>query len=263
MSKPQAPSNSTEETGATGVNPYADRPDDKAAQVEQMFDNIAPGYDLMNRVVSMGLDQSWRKAAVKQLAALKPKRVLDLAAGTGDFAGMVAKLLSPKEVVLADFSAEMLALSKPKLEPKYPNVNFSYDKADALNLPYADDHFDALTVGFGIRNFADPLKGLQQMHRVVRPGGRVVILEPGKPRGPIMQLGYWLHFKVLTPVVGALFSKDKSAYSYLPASAAAFPVGDDFVRLAKRAGFDARHLPLTGGACALYVLDKPAAGEPS
>ena len=251
----------TQNTGATGVNPYADRPDDKAQQVESMFDNIAPGYDRMNRVVSMGLDQSWRNTAVKKLRALQPERVLDLAAGTGDFAVAIAKHLQPKEVILADFSQEMLNLSQPKLDPKFPDIHFRYDKSDALNLPYADNHFDAIAVGFGIRNFADPLRGLQEMHRVVRPGGRIVILEPGKPSNWFMQLGYWLHFNLLTPVIGKFFSTDAKAYQYLPESAKAFPVGQDFVALAERAGLKGEHIGLTGGACALYVLDAPGATD--
>lgn len=221
-----------------------------------MFDQIAGKYDFLNHFLSVGIDRSWRRKAIDELKDLKPRRILDVATGTGDLA-FEALRLKPKKVTGVDISEGMLSIAREKAEKLKTDQLVHFRKADSEKLPFSDNSFDAVTVGFGVRNFENLQKGLDTMFRVLRPGGKLVVLEFSKPRSfPVKQLYGFYSFKIL-PFFGRLFSKDKEAYSYLPESVAAFPDGKDFTRLMERSGFkDTRIRRLSLGICAIYTGTK-------
>ena len=227
--------------------------DGKAEAVETMFDSVAPRYDLLNRVLSLGIDQYWRTQAVRLLADEQPTRVLDVATGTADLALKAEKQLSPRDVVGIDLSAEMLRFGRKKIERRGLSSRISLVQADAADLPFADDAFDAALVAFGVRNFEDLSAGLEGIRRVLRPGGRLVVLEFSYPRTfPIKQLYGWYSRHVL-PRIGGALSPDQGAYEYLPNSVAAFPDGADFLgRMAQSGYTDLLWRPLTFGIASLY-----------
>lgn len=224
----------------------------KKEQVERMFDAIAPRYDLLNRVLSLGIDQQWRKKAVRLLAGEQPERILDVATGTADLA-LQAMTLEPEHVVGVDIAEEMLTLGRKKIAARGLSDRITLQRGDAEHLPFADDAFDAILVAFGVRNFQDLDAGLREMHRVLRPGGVLVVLEFSKPRAfPIKQL-FGLYSRHLLPRIGSAVSKDSGAYQYLPDSVAAFPDGDDFLLRMRAAGYhDLSWEPLTFGIASLY-----------
>ena len=221
-----------------------------------MFDNIAPSYDLLNRLLSLGIDMQWRKIAVKKLKPYQPKLIVDIATGTGDFA-VVARNLQPEKIIGIDISPEMLEVGKEKMRRKKLDQLIDMQLGDSEELKLADDSVDAVTVGFGVRNFENLPKGLSEIRRVLRPGGAVAILEPSYPtRFPLKQL-FNFHFRVLTPFLGKIISGDNSAYAYLSDSVKAFPNGDDFLAICKEVGFSkGSYHPLTFGICSLYILEK-------
>lgn len=225
----------------------------KAEAVEDMFDAVAPRYDLLNRVLSLGIDQYWRTRAVRLLADEQPARVLDVATGTADLAIKAERKLHPREVVGIDLSAEMLEYGREKIERRGLSSRISLVKGDAANPPFPDDAFDAALVGFGVRNFEDLEAGLRGIGRVLRPGGTLVVLEFSQPRAfPIKQLYAWYSRHVL-PRIGGTLSPDQGAYEYLPSSVAAFPDGADFLERMHESGFKAlRWTPLTFGIASLY-----------
>lgn len=237
------------------VTPYKTS-DPKKEQVAQMFDNIAGSYDFLNHFFSLGIDKLWRKKAVNLLRDLKPKQVLDVATGTGDFAFEALKL-NPEKVTGIDISAGMLAVGRQKIEARKQTAKMEFVLGDSESLPFSDDQFDAITVGFGVRNFANLLNGLREMKRVLRPGGRLVVLEFSKPkRFPMKQL-YFSYFRFVMPTIGKIVSKDKSAYTYLPASVMAFPEGKDFEAKLDEAGFkNIQTTPVTGGIASIYHCQK-------
>jgi demethylmenaquinone methyltransferase/2-methoxy-6-polyprenyl-1,4-benzoquinol methylase len=238
------------------VTPYQNPEASKRIQVEEMFDNIAPSYDLLNRLLSLGIDVQWRKKSVKMLAPYEPKVVVDIATGTGDFA-IAARKLNPDKIIGIDISNEMLRIGREKMKKRKLDSLVEMRQGDSEDLQLESDSVDAITVGFGVRNFENLPKGLGEMLRVLKPGGAVAILEPSFPtRFPLKQL-FAFHFKVLTPLIGKVISGDNAAYNYLPESVKAFPNGEEFVQICREVGYSkARYLPLTLGICSLYLLEK-------
>lgn len=237
------------------VTPYQSK-ESKKEQVTQMFDSIAPTYDKLNRIMTVGIDILWRRKAVKLLTPYQPKVMADIATGTGDFA-IESMRLKPTKIYGIDISPQMLEVGKVKMK------KLGYDKViemtvgDSEKLLLADNSIDAITIGFGVRNFEDLKQGLSEVLRVLKPKGAVVILEPSFPTMfPLKQL-FNLHFKVLTPMVGKLISGDDSAYKYLPESVGAFPNGQDFLNICTEVGFKkGTYYPLTFGMCSMYLLEK-------
>lgn len=221
-----------------------------------MFDNIAPKYDLLNRALSMGVDQSWRRYAIKRLGAYDPKVILDLATGTGDFA-VAATKLNPEKVIGIDISPGMLDLGKEKMVKKGLDSIVDMRIGDSENLQLATNSIDGITVGFGVRNFENLRKGLGEMLRVLKPGKAAIVLEPSFPTAfPLKQL-FQFHFSVLTPLIGKMISGDQAAYDYLPQSVRAFPNGEAFVKICEEVGYSkAIYKPLTLGICSMYIMEK-------
>lgn len=237
------------------VLPY-NQDETKKSQIESMFDNIAHKYDFLNRFLSLGIDISWRKRAVKEIATVSPKLILDMATGTGDFA-FEALAINPEKVIGIDLSQNMLDIGIQKSRERNQSDKIEFIKGDSEHLSYDSNYFDAITVGFGVRNFQHLDKGLSELSRVLKPGGMIAILEPSFPTNPIIKVLFTIHFKYITPIFGKLFSKDARAYTYLPDSVAAFPQGDLFCQLLIKQGFrDTKHIPLTFGMCALYTAKK-------
>lgn len=237
------------------VTPYNTK-ESKKQQVTRMFDTIAPKYDLLNHLLSAGIDRRWRKQAIKLLEPHSPKIILDMACGTGDFS-FEALRLKPRNIVGADLSEEMLAIARQKAVKKKVADSITFKKADAERLPFKVSTFDAVIVAFGVRNFEHLEKGLEEFYRVLVPGGRVVILEFSSPAAfPVKQL-YNFYFKNLLPTIGRLVSKDKKAYSYLPESVYQFPQGDAFLEILQQCGFHSvRQKKLGFGICSIYYGEK-------
>ncbi len=224
----------------------------KKERVEAMFDAIAPRYDLLNRLLSAGIDRTWRKKAVAWLGDYKPKRILDVATGTADLA-IEALALSPEKVVGIDISDEMLRIGREKVERRGASDIVTLQRGDAAKLPFSDRQFDGVLVAFGVRNFEVLQEGLKDIRRVLKPGGAVVVLEFSQPtRFPIKQI-YRFYTRVLLPRIGQAISRDAGAYRYLPDSIAAFPSGEAFLSELREAGFgDVEARPLTLGIVSLY-----------
>ncbi len=238
------------------VVPYKDKDTTKREQVAEMFDNISPKYDLLNHVLSGGIDIIWRKRAIRELrtyATIQPRRILDVATGTGDFA-LEALALNPEKIVGMDISEGMLTVGRAKMQQRGLSDKIDMRSGDSTGLPLPDNDFDAVIVAFGVRNFENLLAGLTDMHRVLRPGGACLVLEFSKPRTtPFKQL-YGFYSSTILPAIGRLISKDASAYSYLPESVQAFPDGPDFLRVFEAAGFtQTKCLPLTFGVASIYL----------
>lgn len=238
------------------IKPYNERAE-KGQQVEQMFDNIAPTYDKLNHRLSWDIDKSWRKKAIKYLEPYRPQTILDIATGTGDFAILSAEILHPKKLIGADISEGMMDIGRKKVYDKGLQEIISFEKEDCLALSYPDASFDAITAAFGIRNFANLDKGLQEMCRVLKSGGHLSILELTTPVSfPMRQLFHIYSHSVL-PVYGRLISKDTNAYSYLIKTIEAFPQGERMTEILHDAGFrKATFKRLTFGICTMYMATK-------
>ncbi len=242
------------------ITPYGDERD-KGSQVEEMFDSIAPSYDFMNRAMTMGIDKLWRRSAVRTLARLepRPRTVVDIATGTGDLAISLARALPEARITGVDLSEGMLAVGRRKVEEAGLADRISFRRGDGLALPVDSDSADAVTIAYGIRNFADIPGGYREMLRVLRPGGALVVLELSTPVQPVPAALYRLYTRTLIPLVGRLVSKDARAYSYLPESIAAVAQGERMTRLMSDAGFvRCSFRRMTFGACTLYTAFKPA-----
>ncbi len=238
------------------VNPYKDSDQSKREQVERMFDTISKEYDGLNRVISFGIDVKWRKKVVNKVAATKPKRILDVATGTGDLAINLAKT-EAEEIIGLDISAGMLNVGKEKVAAKNLDDRIKMVQGDSENLPFEDDYFDAITVAFGIRNFETLEKGLAEILRVLKPGGIFVILETSVPTKFPFKQGYGLYTKTLLPLIGRVFSKDRDAYGYLSESASVFPYGEKLNNILRKTGFT--HVeanPQTMGVATIYLASK-------
>ncbi|MCS6796324.1 MAG: bifunctional demethylmenaquinone methyltransferase/2-methoxy-6-polyprenyl-1,4-benzoquinol methylase UbiE [Raineya sp.] len=239
------------------IVPYKNNPKSKKEQIAEMFDNISPTYDKLNRLLSAGIDISWRKKALSFLKKNPPKNLLDIATGTADLAILAQKMLQPQKIVGIDISEGMLALGREKIQKLGLTEIITLQTADSENLPFAENSFEAITVSFGVRNFENLEKGLLEMYRVLKPQGKAIILEFSQPKiFPIKQL-YNFYNKTFLPWLGKLISKDKSAYSYLPQSIEAFPEGKNFVQILEKIGFkNVICKPLSFGICSIYVGEK-------
>ncbi len=235
------------------VVPYKEQKTGKKEQVAEMFNNISRKYDFLNHFLSLGIDILWRKKAIKQLKKLQPKEILDIATGTGDFA-IEALRLNPDKVIGVDISDGMLEVGRKKLKEKKLDHIIELLHGDSEGLQFDDNSFDAVIVAFGVRNFEDLRKGLTDMHRVLRPGGKVVILEFSKPeRTPFKQL-YNFYFSSILPKIGRLVSKDQAAYTYLPDSVREFPNGKAFTEILDQIGYqDTACKKLTFGISSIYT----------
>jgi demethylmenaquinone methyltransferase/2-methoxy-6-polyprenyl-1,4-benzoquinol methylase len=232
-------------------------PDKTPARIAGMFDAIAPRYDLLNHVLSAGLDQRWRARAVDALALPAGARVLDLCTGTGDLAVMTVRRVPGSSVIGIDFAGAMLRLGLAKVRSLRLGSAIRLVRGDATQLPLPSASCDATTIGFGIRNVAEPERALAEIARILRPGGRLAILEFGQPRIPGLRTLYAWYFKYLLPMVGRLVSKHNSAYSYLPASVGTFPPPDEFAGRIARNGFSkVEAVPLTLGIVYLYIGER-------
>ena len=238
------------------VTPYKDSSLSKKQQVSEMFDNVSGNYDLLNRILTFGIDIKWRNKVVKIVGDKNPETILDIATGTGDFAIMLAKL-NPKKIIGLDLSKGMLDVGIKKVKEKNLDGLIEMVLGDSEYLPFKDNSFDAVTVGFGVRNFENLDKGLQEVLRVLKPKGVFVILETSQPeKFPVKQL-FNFYSKFIIPTIGKIFSKDKRAYTYLPKSAAVFPYGKKFNNILEKNGFNnATNKPLTFGAASIYTAIK-------
>lgn len=240
----------------TPITPYGSG-DAKKAQVAQMFDNIAHRYDFLNHFFSLGIDKLWRRKAVRILLSDGPVEILDVATGTADFAIEAAGKAPELKVIGVDISAGMLDIGRTKVARAGQDGRVELVLGDGESLPFEDGRFDAFTVAFGVRNFENLTAGLKEMQRTLRSGGKGYILEFSKPRMFPMKQLFWLYFRYIMPTVGKWFSKDASAYTYLPESVKVFPEGEELKRILLDCGFASCQLhPLTGGIATLYVVDK-------
>ncbi|PZW38774.1 MULTISPECIES: bifunctional demethylmenaquinone methyltransferase/2-methoxy-6-polyprenyl-1,4-benzoquinol methylase UbiE [Mesonia] len=238
------------------VTPYKDSQLGKKKQVEQMFDTISENYDGLNRVISFGIDTSWRKKVIDLVKQTNPKNALDIATGTGDLAISLAEAGVPKVVGL-DLSEGMLSVGRKKITEKKLDHIIEMTQGDSEALPFENDSFDAITVAFGVRNFETLENGLKEILRVLKPGGIFVVLETSVPTKFPFKQGYRFHCRFILPTVGKLFSKDKVAYKYLSDSAAVFPFGEKFNNILAKVGFtQVKHLPQTMGVATIYTASK-------
>ena len=238
------------------VKPYKESSLSKKEQVATMFDNIAGNYDFLNHFLSLGIDIFWRKRLVRKLQKQKPQNILDVATGTADLAIAMMKI-KPFNVVGIDISNGMLEVGRKKIKQQDLEKTIQLQQADSEDLPFEDATFDAVTVSFGARNFENLQKGLSEMARVLKPGGKIYILEFSKPTlFPFKQL-YDFYFKFVLPLIGKLLSKDNAAYSYLPESVKAFPHGKELNSIIENCGYtNAKNHPLTMGIAYIYTAQK-------
>ena len=238
------------------VKPYKDRSSGKKEQVTEMFDTISGEYDGLNRVISFGIDVKWRKKVVKLIAETQPESILDIATGTGDLAINLVETGASKIVGL-DISSGMLDIGKSKIQKRGLDEKIDMVLGDSEQMPFEENSFDAITVAFGVRNFEDLEKGLKDIYRVLKPGGTFVILETSVPTKMPFKQGYTLYSKAILPLIGRVFSKDKSAYQYLSESASVFPYGEELNNILRKIGFiDVKDFPQTFGVATIYKSSK-------
>jgi len=238
------------------VKPY-NAEESKGQQVEQMFDHIAHSYDKLNHRLSWDIDRLWRKKAIKQLAESRPQQLLDIATGTGDLAILAAETLKPKRIVGADLSEEMMKIARQKAEQRGLSQVMTFQREDCMSLSFQDNSFDAVTAAFGIRNFENLDQGLREMHRVLRPDGRLCIIELTTPVSFPMKQLFRIYSHTVLPLYGKMVSKDSRAYQYLIQTIEAFPQGERMMQILADAGFsDATFRRMTFGICTMYLAKK-------
>jgi len=231
----------------------------KTVQVEHMFDDISTNYDVLNHTLSMGIDYSWRRKGILALKNINPQLILDIATGTGDLAIRACELLEPKQITGIDISEGMMRIGKEKVSQKGLTNKILFEKQDCANLTFHDNSFDAAMVAFGIRNFENLDKALQEIVRVLKPSGKLMILELSTPVFFPMKQLYTLYSKIIIPGIGRLISKNKAAYRYLPKTVAAFPQGAEMVKILQKNGFaNAICKRYTMGICSMYLAQKGA-----
>lgn len=241
---------------AEKVVPY-ESSENKGVQVERMFDSIAENYDTLNHTLSMGIDRGWRKKGLSTLKALNPQTILDIATGTGDLAIQAFHLLKPAHITGIDISEGMMDVGRKKVENAGLSDKISFEKQDCMALDIPDASYDAAMVAFGVRNFEDLDKGIKEIHRVLKPGGQLMILELSTPQSFPMKQAYWLYSRMFIPTIGRLISKDKTAYSYLPKSIEAFVQGKEMTEVLIKNGFrKAQYKTYTFGICTMYLGEK-------
>lgn len=240
----------------TAIKPYSEE-GSKKQQVEQMFDNIAGSYDFLNRLLSLRIDVYWRKLAIACLKDLNPKVILDVATGTADTAIELTKRLSPEKIIGVDLSNNMLDVGRVKIKEKNLTNIIELQQGDSENLQFENNTFDAATITFGVRNFENVSKGLEEILRCLRPGGRLMILEFAKPQNFLLKNLFNIYFKYILPLIGKMTSKDPRAYTYLYESVQAFPDREAFVALMNAAGYkNTSYKSLTIGICCIYLGEK-------
>jgi len=241
---------------AEKILPY-ESSENKGAQVERMFDSIAENYDTLNHTLSMGIDRGWRKKGLLALQKINPQNILDIATGTGDLALEAYRLLKPQSILGTDISEGMMEVARRKAEKIGLSDKIKFERQDCMALELPDNSFDAATVAFGVRNFEDLDKGLQEIHRILKPGGQLMILELSTPQYFPMKQAYWMYSRMFIPTVGRLISKDRAAYSYLPKSIEAFIQGKEMVNTLLKNGFgEAKCKTYTFGICSMYLATK-------
>jgi demethylmenaquinone methyltransferase / 2-methoxy-6-polyprenyl-1,4-benzoquinol methylase len=239
------------------IVPYKGSDLPKKKQVEEMFDGIAFRYDFLNRFLSFGIDVGWRKKAIRQLGSLQPANLLDVATGTGDMAILAAKRLQCNSIIGIDISDKMLEIGRQKVSKARLSNTIQLLKGDSETISFGSESFDAVTVAFGVRNFENLEGGLTEILRVMKPGGKLVVLEFSRPTAPIIKQFYNLYMNRLCPWIGKLFSKNKAAYQYLNDSVKNFPEGKDFVAILEKLGFrNTSRKPLSLGICSIYCGEK-------
>lgn len=222
-----------------------------------MFDKIAPSYDRLNHALSLGIDRRWRRTAVDALGIHQPQQILDIATGTGDFALLLAKRIKPQHIIGADISEGMMAVGREKVKEEGLQNVISFQHEDCMQLSFPDGSFDAVTSSYGVRNFQNLDKGLQEMQRVLRPGGHLLIVELTPPPSFPMKQLFWLYAHVVMPLLGRLISHDDSAYTYLPASMEAFPQPEQMEGILRKAGFtEVQWRRFTFGISTMYLATK-------
>jgi demethylmenaquinone methyltransferase/2-methoxy-6-polyprenyl-1,4-benzoquinol methylase len=237
------------------VTPYGEG--SKQEQIRRMFDKIAPSYDRLNHALSLGIDRRWRRTAVDALGIHQPQQILDIATGTGDFALLLAKRIKPQHIVGADISEGMMAVGREKVKEEGLQNVISFQYEDCMQLSFPDGSFDAVTSSYGVRNFQNLDKGLQEMQRVLRPGGHLLIVELTPPPSFPMKQLFWLYAHVVMPLLGRLISHDDSAYTYLPASMEAFPQPEQMEGILRKAGFaEVQWRRFTFGISTMYLATK-------
>ena len=242
--------------GSEQILPYNNE-EHKATQVKRMFDSIAGTYDQLNHTLSFGIDRIWRKKGIAYLRPFAPKSILDIATGTGDLAISMQRNLNADRIIGADISEGMMDVGRQKVAEAGLSEHISFEYQDCTALTYAEDSFDAVTAAFGVRNFEDIEQGIREMYRVLRPDGHVMILELSTPEHFPMKQLYSIYSKWVIPTIGRLFSKEQSAYSYLPASIKVVPQGKVMTDLLSRIGFsEVQARTLTFGICSLYTGTK-------
>jgi demethylmenaquinone methyltransferase/2-methoxy-6-polyprenyl-1,4-benzoquinol methylase len=225
----------------------------KGAQVEKMFDSIAGQYDLLNHTLSFGIDYYWRKKGISALKDVRPEKILDVAAGTGDLALLAYRLLQPEHILCIDISEKMMQIGRKKIAMTGLSGKIEFEWQDCMQLKSADQTFDAAMTAFGIRNFENLDKGLQEILRTLRPGGKLIILELSSPEYFPMKQAYQLYSRIIIPFIGRIVSGNKPAYNYLPRSVAAFPQGHRMKSILEKNGFcNVQYTKLTFGICTLY-----------
>ena len=238
------------------INPYG-KDGEKGKLVEQMFDNIAPTYDILNHRLSWDIDKSWRKKAISQLLPFNPQSILDIATGTGDFAILSAEMLSPKQMIGVDISDGMMTIGRQKVKAKGLQDIVFFKKEDCTNLSFEDNSFDAVTAAFGIRNFQDLDRGLSEMCRVLKQGGHLIIVELTTPICFPMKQLFKIYSHTILPIYGRMISKDINAYHYLINTIEAFPQGERMVEILRNIGFkEPKFTRLTSGICTMYFATK-------
>ena len=239
------------------VVPYKDSEGSKKQQVAAMFDDIAFKYDFLIRFLSAGIDIRWRKKAIEQIAGLHPKKILDVATGTADVAIMASGILKPEKIIGIDISDGMLEIGRQKVAKAGLKEIIELLNGDSETINFEKDSFDAVTVAFGVRNFQHLEKGLSEIYRVLKPGGKLVVLEFSKPKMPGVKSMYNLYMKVICPNVGKLFSKNRNAYKYLDESIQKFPEGKNFTQILDNLGYLNTYCkPLSLGICSIYCGTK-------
>ncbi|WP_099463304.1 MULTISPECIES: bifunctional demethylmenaquinone methyltransferase/2-methoxy-6-polyprenyl-1,4-benzoquinol methylase UbiE [Parabacteroides] len=242
--------------GSEQILPYNNE-ENKGAQVKRMFDNIAGKYDLLNHTLSLGIDKGWRRKGIAFLRPFSPQTILDIATGTGDLAISMYQTLKAQHITGADISEGMMEVGRQKVAKAGYSEYISFEQQDCTKLTYPDNSFDAVTAAFGVRNFENIEQGIAEMYRVLKPGGHLMILELSTPEHFPMKQLYCLYSKVVIPNVGRFFSKEKSAYSYLPESIKVVPQGKVMTGLLSRQGFTDAHVQtFTFGICSLYTGTK-------
>jgi len=239
------------------ITPFNDPDRSKKEQVAEMFDRVASRYDMMNRVLSAGIDIKWRKNAILQLKNDKPRQILDVATGTCDMAIISYKLLRPEKITGIDISGEMLKVGRKKIEKEGLTSVIELQTGDSETINFADNSFDAVTVAFGVRNFENLESGLKEMLRVLKPGGKLIVLEFSRPRTKIFRSLYNLYMSIVAPEVARWISRNKKAYQYLNQSANLFPERQNFVEILNRTGYsNTSFKPLSAGICCIYIGEK-------